>query len=129
MLENPELAADNFRIFLRGVRNALKQDMLVYIAAPMDEKIMRSKLIDAIREVGLVSLSSTDLLPYLSDAGIKKGDIHDVLSTSEQELCFQSDVFLYSQISTWSFNLVYQRRVNNKNSIGNNKFKFILALN
>ena len=59
MLENPELAADNFRIFLRGVRNALKQDMLVYIAAPMDEKIMRSKLIDAIREVGLVSLSST----------------------------------------------------------------------
>ncbi|CAG5079027.1 Oidioi.mRNA.OKI2018_I69.PAR.g9150.t1.cds [Oikopleura dioica] len=119
MLENPELAADNFRIFLRGVRNALKQDMIVYIAAPMDEQIMRSKLIDAIKEVGLTSLSSVDLLPYLEETGIRKSDIHDVLSTSEQELCFQSDVFLYSQISTWSFNLVYQRRVNNKNSIDN----------
>ena len=68
MLENPELAADNFRIFLRGVRNALKQDMLVYIAAPMDEKIMRSKLIDAIREVGLVSLSSTGKKEVLRDS-------------------------------------------------------------
>ena len=59
-----------------------------------------------------------DLLPYITAAGYAESEIHDVLSTSEQELCYQSHVFLYSQISTWSFNLVYQRRVDGRSSIG-----------
>ena len=58
MLDNPELAADNFRIFLRGVRNSLKTDLAVYIAAPLDEKIMSSKLIAAISELGELALYS-----------------------------------------------------------------------
>ena len=58
MLDNPELAADNFRIFLRGVRNSLKTDLAVYIAAPLDEKIMSSKLIAAITELGELALNS-----------------------------------------------------------------------
>jgi len=58
MLDNPELAADNFRIFLRGVRNSLKTDLAVYIAAPLDEKIMSSKLIAAITELGELALYS-----------------------------------------------------------------------
>lgn len=119
MLDNPELAADNFRIFLRGVRNSLKTELAIYIAAPLDEKIMSSKLIAAISELGETALYSKDLLPYLSAAGYHAGEIHDVLSTSEQELCYQSHVFLYSQISTWSFNLVYQRRVDGRSSIDN----------
>lgn len=119
MLDNPELAADNFRIFLRGVRNSLKTDLAVYIAAPLDEKIMSSKLIAAITELGELALYSKDLLPYITAAGYAESEIHDVLSTSEQELCYQSHVFLYSQISTWSFNLVYQRRVDGRSSIDN----------
>ena len=31
MLENPSLAVDNFRIFLRGIRNSLQRDLVVYI--------------------------------------------------------------------------------------------------
>ena len=57
MLDNPELAADNFRIFLRGVKNSLKTDLAVYIAAPLDEKIMSSKLLSAINEIGEMALN------------------------------------------------------------------------
>lgn len=119
MLDNPELAADNFRIFLRGVKNSLKTDLAVYIAAPLDEKIMSSKLLSAINEIGEMALNGNDLLPYIAAAGYPEEEIHDVLSTSEQELCYQAHVFLYSQISTWSFNLVYQRRVDGRSSIDN----------
>jgi hypothetical protein len=119
MLENPSLAVDNFRIFLRGIRNSLQKDLAVYIAAPLDENIMSSKLIEAIDEINETPLSSKELLPYLIEAGYNQSDIHDVLSTTEQEICFQSHIFLYSQISTWSFNLVYQRKVDGKNSIDN----------
>jgi hypothetical protein len=119
MLDNPSLAVDNFRIFLRGIRNSLQQDLAVYIAAPLDENIMSTKLLAAIQDLGETALSSKELLPYLIEEGFSQSDIHDVLSTTEQEICFQSHIFLYSQISTWSFNLVYQRKVDGKNSIDN----------
>ena len=73
------------------------------------------------------SLFLLDLMPYITAAGYQPGEIHDVLSTSEQELCYQSHVFLYSQISTWSFNLVYQRRVDGRSSIGT-IFRFLIFL-
>jgi hypothetical protein len=119
MLENPALAVDNFRIFLRGVRNSLKVPLAVYVAAPLDENVMSKKLLAAVGDLGELALSSIQLLPVLKQEGFETADLHDVLSTTEQEICYQAHVFLFSQISTWSFNLVYQRRVDGRSSIDN----------
>ena len=35
----------------------------------------------------------------------------DVLSSLEQEICYESEIFLYSKISSWSKNILYQEMV------------------
>ena len=38
-------------------------------------------------------------------------DLFDAISSIEQEFCYESEIFLFSRISSWSKNVLYQRYV------------------
>ena len=38
-------------------------------------------------------------------------DLFDAISSIEQEFCYESEIFLYSKISSWSKNVLLQRYV------------------
>lgn len=100
--ENPEQVASSLIAQLREWNLEV-----IYIAAPPDESNFIRHLIHLIRNEGSFrGYSGDDLTSYLPDCYTNDPQ---VFSSIEQEICSQSEGFLYSPGSSWSLNTAIER--------------------
>lgn len=86
----------------------------VYLAVPLSEAEVRSGMKVVLRErlgADFPMYSSEELFPYVHATGCGDYSEHDIISTSEQEVCFRSNIFLRSTPSSWSRNVYVDRLV------------------
>ena len=82
----------------------------MYFSAPTDELIIRHVVRETVFEdETLLLFDQNDIQPLIEQWDcVHKDDSFDVLSSLEQEICYESEIFLYSKISSWSKNILYQ---------------------
>jgi len=86
----------------------------VYLAVPLSEKEVRSGMRMVLQErlgADFPMYSSEELFPYVHASGCSEYSEHDIISTTEQEVCSRSQIFLRSTPSSWSRNVYVDRLV------------------
>jgi len=87
----------------------------VYLAVPLSEAEVRSGMKVVLQDrLGpeFPMYSSEELFPFVYASGCgEEYSEHDIISTTEQEVCFRSNIFLRSTPSSWSRNVYVDRLV------------------
>lgn len=86
----------------------------VYLAVPLSEAEVRSGMRMVLQErlgPDFPMYSSEELFPYVHASGCSEYSEHDIISTTEQEVCSRSTIFLRSTPSSWSRNVYVDRLV------------------
>lgn len=98
-----------FKAWLTKTKAESKINAL-YFSAPTDELIIRHVVRETVFEdEDLLLFDQNDLQPLIEQWDcVHKDDSFDVLSSLEQEICYESEIFLFSKISSWSKNILYQ---------------------
>jgi len=95
------------QVYLAGIQ-------AVYLAVPLSEAAVRSGMRMVLQErlgKDFPMYSSEELFPYVHASGCSEYSEHDIISTTEQEVCFRSQIFLRSTPSSWSRNVYVDRLV------------------
>lgn len=114
IFENPNLLS-------RKLYQKLQEDKIryLYIATPPEEEAFVMEIVNYLSSRGIVVEHGASLAQFLrkehGSCSYFTAHFDDSLSTLEQEICYQSDVFYRSLKSTWSSNIRSERRVNNFN--------------
>jgi len=87
----------------------------VYLAVPLSEAEVRSGMKVVLQDrlgADFPMYSSEELFPFVYASGCgEEYSEHDIISTTEQEVCFRSNIFLRSTPSSWSRNVYVDRLV------------------
>ena len=88
---------------------------LVYFAAPLTLCKLINDVRDAIMSANIKIFTYSDVEKHLkkhSDCDFVRNHFNDILSSIEMELCLHSTIFLSSDTSSWSSNIIRDRTAN-----------------
>ena len=90
----------------------------VYFAAPQDITTFIESVSEELRRLDILAYDQRDLRVYMKQTFVECENIkmanqtHEFVSQVEQEIAYKSEMFLYSDGSTWSDGVMQERTVN-----------------
>ena len=129
--ENHHLAHQGLPFHNSTYKHPPLKHRFVYIAAPPSESKVINSMKEALMEQGIHVYFGEDLEKWFEknykkncDSGVLSDQKHDFISLVEMQICYSSDLFIYSGGSSWSRNIVMERQAERRGGFdtGNGMF-------